>query len=225
MVTVSSALARAESRCAMARMYLWSRRKSQHGECLQHKRSSLWTEKYLFTCSTLYHCEWSRFVSCSFRQLRKFAQADDPMIGKPVGGVIVSGCRLPPYSRGELEGALGCPTRRTTVIHCCRRSDGTAARLGANPWLFRRIPIFTDKRTRWNMRPATCRVLLVAGCLCTLLHILEPFCRLRSSLPHSAVLSLHRFLDPSGASPYFAPSDRRSHIHHPGPLRILSPPA
>jgi uncharacterized protein GlcG (DUF336 family) len=39
---------------------------------------------------------------------QKFGQADDPMVGKPIGGVIVFGGGLPLYdSKGELVGALG----------------------------------------------------------------------------------------------------------------------
>ncbi len=39
---------------------------------------------------------------------QKFGQPDDPMVGKPVGGVIVFGGGLPLYTnKGELVGALG----------------------------------------------------------------------------------------------------------------------
>jgi uncharacterized protein GlcG (DUF336 family) len=39
---------------------------------------------------------------------QKFGQQDDPLVGKPIGGVIVFGGGLPLYtSKGELVGALG----------------------------------------------------------------------------------------------------------------------
>ena len=48
----------------------------------------------------------------------KFGQADDPMIGKPIGGIIVFGGGLPLYAhKGELVGGLGVSGDTACVDH------------------------------------------------------------------------------------------------------------